>query len=101
MNIVTVRLPAGKISCAYGAASIGIDEDGSAPVPKYVAKTLVAAGAACDDPLTGSVSSLLAVSDAASGEQNYLFWAHRQPIGNIAAAQALLTERGEPSVVFA
>lgn len=100
MNIVNVRLPAGKIKCAYGATGLGVNEDNSVDVPKYVAKTLVAAGGACDDPLTGSVASLLAASNDESGEQNYLFWAHHQPLGDNAAAQDLLTARGEPSVAF-
>lgn len=96
MPIVKCQLPAGKTKVSYGGASLGVDTDGSVEIPKYVAKTLVAAGATCADPLTGSVASLLAGST--SSEQNYIFLAYDQPLGG--DASALLAARGEPAVIF-
>ena len=96
--IVNCQLPAGKSKVAYGAGALGVNDDNTVDIPQYVAKTLVAAGATCADPLAGTVAGLLAASSSA--EQQYIFWSYNKSPGTPTEANALFAERGEPAVSF-
>lgn len=106
--IVRVTLPAGKTGLNYGAVKLGVDV-GATDVPDYVAKTLVAAGAASPSNLSASTSSMLVGS--ADWELQYMIMGHGQSTGNDPYAPgvpynrknhaiSLYAEKGDPTVTF-
>lgn len=104
--IVIVTLPAGKTRANFGQAQMLADNAGKLDVPDYVAKLLVSgAGCTCPSDLSASVGSMLnALTDPDDKfAANYMFNAYGRPLPDIdsdivAAAGALLAERGNPAV---
>lgn len=102
-TIVDVVLPAGKSTCKYGQAHLGVTDDGKTDVPAYVAASLVNAGATCANLPAGTPATLL--DDADPDEAIYLLLAYGMMFDpnadTMARAKQLLQTRGAPAVQFA